>query len=209
MRTSTGASFYYTMDGLGSTILLTDSAQAAAATYSYDSWGNTTSSGAQAATNPWTYAGGYNDTASNRIKFGARYYNPFRGRFTQEDPSGQGANSYLYAGANPINYGDPSGLFSFGDAVGAVVGLAITTAVVGTFCAATVGVGCSIVAAVTIGAIAGGVGGLTARAVGARIDGGSNQQVQDAALGGLASGAVTGALGGIQRFAVDTFRGLF
>ncbi|WP_442545219.1 hypothetical protein ACSBOX_05955 [Arthrobacter sp. KN11-1C] len=37
MRTGTGASFYYTADGLGSTILLTDSAQAAAATYSYGS----------------------------------------------------------------------------------------------------------------------------------------------------------------------------
>jgi hypothetical protein len=38
MRTSTGASFYYTTDALGSTILLTDSTQAAAATYAYD-WG--------------------------------------------------------------------------------------------------------------------------------------------------------------------------
>ncbi|WP_442545223.1 RHS repeat domain-containing protein [Arthrobacter sp. KN11-1C] len=110
MRTSTGASFYYTMDGLGSTILLTDSAQAAAATYSYDSWGNTTSSGAQAATNPWTYAGGYNDTTNNRIKFGARYYNPFRGRFTQVDPSGQESNRYAYVGCNPINAKDPTGL---------------------------------------------------------------------------------------------------
>ncbi|WP_437771361.1 RHS repeat-associated core domain-containing protein [Arthrobacter sp. KNU40] len=113
MRTSTGASFYYTMDGLGSTILLTDSAQAAAATYSYDSWGNATSSGAQVATNPWTYAGGYNDMAtSNRIKFGARYYNPFHGRFTQVDPSGQESNRYAYVGCNPINGTDPSGLDS-------------------------------------------------------------------------------------------------
>ncbi|GAA4035279.1 hypothetical protein GCM10023063_19620 [Arthrobacter methylotrophus] len=106
MRTSTRASFYYTMDGHGSIILLTDSAQAAAATYSYDSWGNTTSSGAQAATNPWTYAGGYNDTTSNRIKFGARYYNPFHGRFTQVDPSGREANRYAYVGCNPINATD-------------------------------------------------------------------------------------------------------
>ncbi|WP_043429301.1 RHS repeat-associated core domain-containing protein [Arthrobacter sp. FB24] len=113
MRTSTGASFYYTTDALGSIILLTDSAQAAAATYAYDSWGLTTaSSGAQAATNPWTYAGGYNDTTSNRIKFGARYYNPYRGRFTQPDPSNQEANRYAYAGCNPINSTDPSGLAS-------------------------------------------------------------------------------------------------
>ncbi|UYY83682.1 hypothetical protein OIT41_20675 (plasmid) [Arthrobacter sp. YA7-1] len=125
MRDSTGASFYYTTDALGSVLLLTDSSQAAAATYSYDSWGNTTSSGAQAATNPWTYAGGYNDTTNNRIKFGARYYNPFRGRFTQTDPSGQESNRYLYAGANPINASDPSGLSFGGDLFGGIVGGAV------------------------------------------------------------------------------------
>jgi RHS repeat-associated protein len=110
MRISTGASYYYTTDGLGSIILLTDSAQNAAATYAYDSWGNTTATGAQAAVNPWQYAGGYNDTSNNRIKFGARYYNPFRGRFTQTDPSGQETNAYLYAGTNPINNTDLTGM---------------------------------------------------------------------------------------------------
>jgi RHS repeat-associated protein len=117
MRTSTGASFYYTTDALGSITLLTDSTQAAAATYSYDSWGVTTASGAQSAVNPWTYAGGYNDTASNRIQFGARYYNPFRGRFTQADPSGQEQNRYTHAGCNPINATDPTG-YSYGSCVG-------------------------------------------------------------------------------------------
>jgi hypothetical protein len=58
MRTSTGASFYYTTDALGSVIALTDSAQAKAATYTYDSWGNGTSTGTAAAANPWRYAGG-------------------------------------------------------------------------------------------------------------------------------------------------------
>ncbi|WP_248760336.1 RHS repeat domain-containing protein [Pseudarthrobacter sp. SSS035] len=111
MRDSSGASYYYTTDALGSVILLTDSAQAKAATYGYDSWGQATSTtGTKAATNPWTYAGGYNDTTSNRIKFGARYYHPARGRFTQPDPSGQEANRYLYAGANPCNNTDVTGL---------------------------------------------------------------------------------------------------
>jgi len=111
MRDSAGASYYYTTDALGSVILLTDGSQAKAATYGYDSWGQATSAtGAQAATNPWTYAGGYNDTTSNRIKFGARYYNPARGRFTQSDPSGQEANRYLYTGGDPINNIDPNGL---------------------------------------------------------------------------------------------------
>jgi RHS repeat-associated protein len=111
MRNSAGASFYYTTDALGSTILLTDSAQAKAATYLYDSWGNTTTqTGTQAAANPWRYAGGYKDDATGYTKFGARYYGPGHGRFTQADPSGQEQNRYLYAGANPINFTDPSGL---------------------------------------------------------------------------------------------------
>jgi RHS repeat-associated protein len=114
MRDSTGASFYYTTDALGSVILLTDSNQAAAASYTYDSWGNTTATGAQAAANPWQYAGGYKDTTTGYTKFGARYYNPGIGRFTQTDPSGLSANRYLYAQCNPINRTDPSGLHSFG-----------------------------------------------------------------------------------------------
>ncbi|UYY83696.1 RHS repeat-associated core domain-containing protein (plasmid) [Arthrobacter sp. YA7-1] len=107
MRDSTGASFYYTTDALGSIILLTDSAQASAASYAYDSWGLTTSAtGAQAANNPWQYAAGYYDPSTQRTKFGARYYNPYRGRFTQPDPSGQEANRYAYATCNPINKSD-------------------------------------------------------------------------------------------------------
>lgn len=111
MRDSGGASYYYSTDALGSVILLTDSAQAKAATYSYDSWGDDTgTTGTKAATNPWTYAGGYNDTTSNRIKFGARYYHPARGRFTQPDPSERESNRYAYVDCNPVNASDPSGL---------------------------------------------------------------------------------------------------
>jgi RHS repeat-associated protein len=124
MRTSTGASFYYTTDALGSVILLTDSAQAAAATYAYDSWGNTTATGAQAATNPWQYAGGYKDTTTSYTKFGARYYDATTGRFTQADPSGQESNRYAYAGCNPVNATDPTGLISLGCWVAAGVALA-------------------------------------------------------------------------------------
>jgi RHS repeat-associated protein len=111
MRNTAGASFYYTTDALGSTILLTDSTQAKAATYLYDSWGNTTTqTGTLASVNPWRFAGGYKDDATGYTKFGARYYGPGNGRFTQPDPSWQEANRYLYAGANPINNSDPLGL---------------------------------------------------------------------------------------------------
>lgn len=123
MRTSAGT-FYYTTDALGSTILLTDSTQAKAAVYGYDSWGNTTSTGTQAANNPWQYAGGYKDAATGYTKFGARYYNPAIGRFTQTDPSGQEANRYAYASCNPVNVTDPTGLdVACGISTGLVAGV--------------------------------------------------------------------------------------
>jgi uncharacterized protein RhaS with RHS repeats len=43
-------------------------------------------------------------------KLGARYFDPAQGRFTQFDPSGQESNPYAYAGCNPINASDPTGL---------------------------------------------------------------------------------------------------
>lgn len=46
-------------------------------------------------------------------KMGARYYQPELGRWTQQDPSGAEANVYLYVGGNPVNFVDPSGVFSF------------------------------------------------------------------------------------------------
>ncbi|MBG6181854.1 RHS repeat-associated core domain-containing protein [Arthrobacter sp. CAN_A1] len=164
MRTSAGASFYYTMDALGSVILLTDGAQAKAATYSYDSWGNTTSTGTQAAANPWQYAGGYKDTETGYTKFGARYYDPTIGRFTQMDPSGQDPH-YTYAGNNPINYMDPSGL-SFGDFLGGVIEAGITGvggAIVGlskaTVGTALIGAGVACGAGIVGGVISAGVDG--------------------------------------------------
>lgn len=37
---------------------------------------------------------------------------PQLGRFTQSDPFGQEPNPYLYAGGDPVNSSDPTGLFS-------------------------------------------------------------------------------------------------
>jgi hypothetical protein len=42
---------------------------------------------------------------------GARYYQPELGRWTQTDPSGLDVHRYAYAGLNPVNNSDPTGLF--------------------------------------------------------------------------------------------------
>jgi len=105
--------YYYTADIVGSNILITNSAGGSAAAYTYDSYGNTTATTGgtfAATTNPWRYGAGYTDP-NGTIKLGARYYNTGLGRFTQPDPSGQEANNYAYAAANPITNNDPSGLF--------------------------------------------------------------------------------------------------
>ncbi|UKA77446.1 hypothetical protein LFT46_09110 [Arthrobacter sp. FW306-07-I] len=76
-------------------------------------------------------------------KFGARYYNPTIGRFTQPDPSTHESNRYLYALACPTNNRDPLGLDTINElecmgswtmAAGSVVvlaGLFLTTAGLG------------------------------------------------------------------------------
>jgi RHS repeat-associated protein len=59
--------------------------------------------------NPWRYAGGFYDGQTGLTKFGARYYDPDLGRFTQRDPSGKDL-PYAYAGCDPVNNTDPTGL---------------------------------------------------------------------------------------------------
>lgn len=58
--------------------------------------------------NPFQFAGGYRDPTSF-YKFGARYHDPSVGRWTQRDPV-PSELPYAYAGANPVNFMDPSGL---------------------------------------------------------------------------------------------------
>ncbi len=134
LRTGAARS-YYLLDGLGSVVAVTDASGNVTNSYTYDPYGvttETTSSGAVA--NPWRYTGQYQDAATGLYKMGARYYQPELGRWTQPDPSGQEANAYLYAGGNPVNFVDPSGLFS-ACAVGSIaltaVGAALTAGTVG------------------------------------------------------------------------------
>ena len=50
------------------------------------------------------------DADSNLYYCGARYYDPYIGRFTQRDPIGDGVNWYAYVANNPLRFVDPTGL---------------------------------------------------------------------------------------------------
>ncbi|CCF85155.1 RHS repeat-associated core domain-containing protein [Nitrolancea hollandica] len=115
-RTPSG-NYYYLFDGLGSVVALTDSSGAVVNTYSYDPYGNTKSS-TGTVDNPWRFGGSYgayHDADTGLYKIGMRYYSPELGRWTQQDPMVHlfdpvQLNRYAYAGCNPSNISDPSGM---------------------------------------------------------------------------------------------------
>jgi RHS repeat-associated protein len=111
---SQGSNTYYPLiDTQGSVVALTGSSGTiiSGATYRYDPYGNLISTAPTGigAANPFRYKGGYTDPATNLIHYGARWYNPATSTFTQTDPTGQNPG-YIYAGDNPINQTDSSGL---------------------------------------------------------------------------------------------------
>jgi RHS repeat-associated protein len=99
---------------------------------------------------PFGYAAGLVDDDTRLVHFGAREYDPYTGRWTSKDPAsfrGGDSNLYTYAGRDPVNYVDPSGLARFcsrpldpwgmfgmgGAFTGAVTSLALATSVLSPF----------------------------------------------------------------------------
>ncbi len=108
-----GVSSYYEANGLGSITSLTDSAGAMAVSYTYDSFGNLTSS-TGSIVNPFRYTGREFDSETGLYYYRARYYDVSAGRFLSEDPISfwAGINFYPYVLNNPVNLVDPYGLES-------------------------------------------------------------------------------------------------
>jgi RHS repeat-associated protein len=105
---------YYLSDALGSTVGLTDSSGSLARSYKYDPYGETVAS-TGSLSNPFQFAGEYREAQGSLYKIGARYYQPGLGRWTQADPLDQpgdlrNGNRYVYAGGDPVNLSDPTGL---------------------------------------------------------------------------------------------------
>lgn len=109
----------YHYDGLGSTVALSDENGNVTDTYQYDAWGNVTSHtgpGALTTDNPYQYVGQlgyythYQEADYKLLSLGVRFYDPANGRFSQQDPIGDGISWYAYGNNNPAGYVDPSGL---------------------------------------------------------------------------------------------------
>jgi len=108
--------YYYLRDNPGRIVALLKKSGANTAIanrYDYDPFGV-----AQGSTitvpDPLQYAGREYDAETQLYYNRARYYDPGVGRFVSEDPAGLGAgiNPYLYGGNDPVNNGDPSGMYA-------------------------------------------------------------------------------------------------
>ncbi len=105
--------YYYHYNHKGDVVALTDGTGKLAAYYEYDAWGNTmTQARKSGVDNPYRYSTKEWDEKSGLSYFGARYYSPEIGRWTQRDPLGEvdGLNLYAYCKADPAGRLDPLGL---------------------------------------------------------------------------------------------------
>ncbi len=125
-RSSLGSRWYHG-DATDGTRGLTDPAQAVTDSLQYDAFGAPVSTTGTSVT-PYRHKGGQGyrtDPDSGLLLLGRRYYDRSLGRFISRDPLGYSAgdvNLYRYAGNNPVNGSDPSGLLSETGAVNLVVG---------------------------------------------------------------------------------------
>ncbi len=108
------ASNYYQFNGLGSTVGMTTAASGSIATYSYLPSGSILSSTGTVA-NPFTFVGEFGVTTdgSGLDTMSQRSYDPTIGQFTTNDPTGFAGGSLnlrAYAGNDPVQLIDPSGL---------------------------------------------------------------------------------------------------
>lgn len=110
-----GTTYRFVTDHLGSVRLVINTTSGAITQQiNYDAFGRVTldtNPGFQ----PFGFAGGIYDAATGLVRFGARDYDAETGRWTTKDPVGLGGGSvnfYSYAGNDPLNFIDPTGLWS-------------------------------------------------------------------------------------------------
>ena len=109
INNSTSTVQYLHHDQQGSTRLMTGSAGTVEGKCSYSAYGTPTCEGS--ATTPLGYDGQYTSTDTGLIYLRNRVYDPTTAQFLTVDPLDAITHEpYSYAGDNPVNSGDPSGL---------------------------------------------------------------------------------------------------
>ena len=114
VNVSSGTTYYLHEDINGSVVAITDSTGHTVGSFSYDPFGNLNGL-TGSVTSPIGYASGYLDSSTGLYYLMNRYYDPATAQFVSIDPlvatTGQ---PYQYAGDDPINGSDPSGLSFLG-----------------------------------------------------------------------------------------------
>jgi RHS repeat-associated protein len=108
-----GTVTYLVSDALGSVRGVVSPSGSLTASTAYDAWGNPETAGGLTSYTPFGYAGGYTDP-TGLLYLINRYYDPATGQFLSVDPQvSQTRQPYEYAGGNPVNASDPTGLKLF------------------------------------------------------------------------------------------------
>ena len=103
---ASGVLSYHHIDALGSVVARTNAAGVRTASFTFDAFGISTSSGR------FGFTGREADAESGLYYYRTRYYDPRAGRFLSEDPLGWagGLNLYGYVFNNPALLADPTGM---------------------------------------------------------------------------------------------------
>ena len=123
--------YYYVLNLQGDVVKLIQANGHVVAQYTYDAWGNVSSSGRLAEINPLRYRGYYYDNETGFYYLQSRYYDPANRRFINADSyqsTGQGfvgTNMFAYCNNNPITAIDESGKSVTAIIIGALICAAI------------------------------------------------------------------------------------
>ena len=107
--------YYYVLNLQGDVVKLIQANGHVVAQYTYDAWGNVSSSGRLAEINPLRYRGYYYDNETGFYYLQSRYYDPQNRRFINADnyqSTGQGfvgTNMFAYCNNSPVDLYDQSG----------------------------------------------------------------------------------------------------
>ncbi len=108
---------FYSYDGTGNVLSITDASQNVQCAYGYSGFGLEKVQEASGWGQPYRYSTKWQHPNSGLVEYGFRFYNPSWGRWINRDPIGEAGGSNLYGmvGNNPVDTVDPYGLSPFDD----------------------------------------------------------------------------------------------